>query len=180
MLYRRLKSLTANLGRAGALLPCTGSGRSVLLLVVVFIHGCGGLGERKPQDSADSEQNTDLKAALYDHYREWKGTRYRLGGLSKKGVDCSGFVYLTYRAKFGIDLPRTTRYQVEKGASISRRDLRPGDLVFFRTGPSKRHVGIYLDNLAFVHASASKGVIVSSLDNDYWSSRYWTAKRIVM
>jgi cell wall-associated NlpC family hydrolase len=180
MIYHRLQSLTADLSRVSSSLPSTLVGRFLVLLVVVFIHGCGGLAERKPHASAYSEQDSGLKSAVYDQYREWKGTRYRLGGLSKKGVDCSGFVYLTYRAKFGIDLPRTTRYQVEQGVSVSRRNLKPGDLVFFRTGPSKRHVGIYLDNQAFVHASASKGVMLSSLGNAYWSARYWKAKRVLM
>jgi len=104
----------------------------------------------------------------------------KFGGMSKRGVDCSGFVYLTYRSKFGIDLPRTTDLQSSVGKKIARNNLQAGDLVFFKTGFFRKHVGIYVEDRKFMHASASRGVMVSSLDEEYWADSYWMAKRIYM
>lgn len=115
---------------------------------------------------------------LHNQYRQWKGTPYRLGGLSKNGVDCSGFVYLTYRSLTDITLPRTTRQQVKLGRPVDPRHLRAGDLVFFKTGWSTRHVGIYIENGSFLHASTKKGVIISKLSEHYWQDAFWIAKRL--
>lgn len=123
----------------------------------------------------DSDQ---IKQKLYSQHQEWKGIPYRLGGLSKRGIDCSGLVYATYRDHLGIELPRTTRYQAQVGKSIRRSDLRTGDLVFFKTGHKVRHVGIYLEDGKFFHASTSKGVTISRLDGYYWRDRYWQARRV--
>ncbi len=116
---------------------------------------------------------------LHLQHDEWKGTPYLLGGLDKDGVDCSGFIYLTFRDRLNINLPRTTRQQAIKGERIDKSSLRTGDLVFFKTGKKKiNHVGIYLDNGKFLHASTSKGVIISNLDGLYWTDTYWQARRI--
>ncbi|WP_028302396.1 NlpC/P60 family protein [Oceanospirillum beijerinckii] len=119
-----------------------------------------------------------VKAALYREYQYWKGTRYTLGGTSKKGVDCSGLIYVVYKKQFGIELPRTTLYQSKTGVWIKQNSLRPGDLVFFRTGSKVRHVGIYVEGNQFLHASTSKGVILSRLDNPYWKEKYWHSRRM--
>lgn len=119
-----------------------------------------------------------VKQALYDELERWRGTRYRLGGTGRKGIDCSGLTYVVYRDVFGRQLPRTTEEQENVGSPVSRGSLEPGDLVFFKTGRSRRHVGIYLENSLFMHASASDGVRVSSLKNRYWHRRYWKARRI--
>jgi cell wall-associated NlpC family hydrolase len=111
-------------------------------------------------------------------HHEWHGTPYRYGGLSKHGVDCSGFVYLTFRNMFSISLPRSTEQQSNTGVHISQTQLHAGDLVFFRTGFSKTHVGIYLDKRRFLHASTSKGVMISNMDNAYWRDKFWKAQRI--
>ncbi len=132
----------------------------------------------KPQITADCRDNGDVHSRLLQQYREWRNTPYRMGGMSKRGVDCSGFVYLTYREKFGYTLPRTTELQIEKGREVSRSNLRPGDLLFFKTGWLSRHVGIYLGEQRFIHASSSRGVITSGLAEDYWNNHYWTARRI--
>ncbi len=153
----------------------------VLLYVLLlgFLSGCGGLSGPRSHAPPHSVENTSRKSVLYQQYQDWKGARYRHGGLSKGGVDCSGFVYLTFRSKFGVDLPRTTLYQSQSGMGVSQRELKTGDLVFFRTGSSKRHVGIYLEDRIFLHASTSKGVMLSSMDNVYWASSYWKARRVV-
>lgn len=112
-----------------------------------------------------------------EQYHEWRGTPYRYGGLSKHGTDCSGFIYLTYRHKFGIKLPRTTKKLAATGMEISQRQLQSGDLVFFNTGLSKQHVGIYLGKRKFLHASTSRGVMISNMDNVYWRDKYWQSRR---
>lgn len=121
-----------------------------------------------------------VKASLYQQHQEWKGIPYRLGGMSRRGVDCSALVYLIYRDHMGIQLPRTTQYQAVAGEAIKQGQLRPGDLVFFRTGRRGRHVGIYIEEGKFLHASVSKGVTISDLSDYYWKSRYWRARRLVI
>jgi lipoprotein Spr/probable lipoprotein NlpC len=148
----------------------------VAIIVIGYLQGCGGIA--KKEEATFGSSDSVRKAALYRQYGEWKGTKYRLGGSSKWGVDCSGFVYLTYRSKFGISLPRTTTYQSAQGVVVSRKALRPGDLVFFKTGAGRRHVGIFVEKRKFLHASATRGVMLSSLDNSYWAAKYWTARRI--
>lgn len=117
---------------------------------------------------------------LNDQLGQWYRTPYRYGGLDRNGVDCSGFVYLTFRDRFGMQLPRTTEAQTELGERVDRDNLLPGDLVFFKTGSGSNglHVGIYDKDDQFIHASTSQGVIRSSLDNVYWKRAYWQARRI--
>jgi cell wall-associated NlpC family hydrolase len=106
------------------------------------------------------------------------GVPYEWGGTSFGGVDCSGFVWAVF-AKNGIELPRTADAQFEFGRHVPSRDLRPGDLVFFQTyAPGASHVGIYLGNGKFVHASSSNGVRVDALAEDYYSERYIGARRL--
>lgn len=123
---------------------------------------------------------TNVKQDLYSQYSEWKTVNYRLGGLSKNGIDCSGLVYLTFRDKFGIELPRSTEKQILSGQTVDdQANLKAGDLVFFKTGIWPRHVGIYLEQNKFLHVSTKKGVIISRLDNPYWRKRYWQAIRVL-
>lgn len=118
-----------------------------------------------------------VKILLGQEYKHWRGVPYRMGGLSKSGIDCSGFVYLTYRQKFGIDIPRSTETQSEIGHPVRKRQLRIGDLVFFKTGLFTRHVGIYYGRGRFLHAS-DHGVMLSNLHNPYWESTYWQSRRV--
>ena len=124
-------------------------------------------------------RNIDVKSRIMDQYADWKGVRYRLGGSTKTGIDCSGFVQRTFREQFGLDLPRSTYEQQEMGKSISRTKLRTGDLVLFRAGSTGRHVGIYIGNDQFVHASTSSGVTISSMNEPYWKKRYNEARRVL-
>ncbi|MGP1924662.1 MAG: C40 family peptidase [Arsenophonus sp. NEOnobi-MAG3] len=117
---------------------------------------------------------------LKEQLSQWYGTPYRYGGLESTGIDCSGFVYRTFRDRFAIKLPRTTIVQTTYGTPIKIKDLMPGDLVFFKTSSDENglHVGIYDTNNTFIHASTSKGVIRSSLNNIYWRKVFWQARRI--
>ncbi len=119
-----------------------------------------------------------MGAVLHDQAREWRGVPYQWGGLSEEGVDCSGLVYLTFASRLGVDVPRTTAALAHQGRRIPKSQLRPGDLVFFKTGRHQRHVGIYMGHGRFLHASTSDGVRISSLDNVYWRARFWEARRI--
>ncbi|MEN8264188.1 MAG: NlpC/P60 family protein [Nitrospirota bacterium] len=157
-----------------------------LISLIIFLAGCAGTQDsrRSSEYTKPVRKSTDLSSAvkvksrLYSQYKEWKAVRYKLGGLSKRGIDCSGFVYITYRNRFGIKLPRTTALQSRIGSRVSKSRLRAGDLVFFRTSSKVRHVGIYLEDGNFMHASTSKGVSISSLQNIYWSKKYWKSVRI--
>lgn len=153
------------------------------ILAIIFfglLTGCS----TTPQRPDAAEQTVDhhsqwLARRLFEQYQEWRGTRYQSGGLSKKGIDCSGFVYLTFKDHLGVVLPRSSTAQVNVGVNIARPELRTGDLVFFRTGRTMRHVGIYLNNDQFLHASTRKGVMISDLNEKYWSQAWWTARRIL-
>ncbi len=101
-----------------------------------------------------------------------------MGGMSESAVDCSGLTVLAFKDIFGLSLPRTVAEQAQQGKNVARYSLQPGDLVFFKTGFSQRHVGIYVEDNRFIHASASKGVIISKLDEPYWNKKYWKSTRV--
>ena len=100
------------------------------------------------------------------------------GGNTQSGVDCSAFVQIAFQDAWQISLPRTTKNQSNTGKKINRKDAHYGDLVFFRINSTLEHVGVYIGNQRFMHASSSKGVIISRLDNPYWASKFWQFRRI--
>jgi cell wall-associated NlpC family hydrolase len=107
----------------------------------------------------------------------WLGTPYLSGGNTKNGADCSGFVSSVYREKEGVYIPRTTSEEFKMGTSIDKKSLMVGDLVFFGEYTRINHVGIYVGNGNFIHASTSNGVMVSPLEDIYWKPRYVGARR---
>ncbi|TNV11480.1 glycoside hydrolase [Buttiauxella sp. B2] len=119
-----------------------------------------------------------IKSALLNQYSKWKKTRYKLGGTTRHGVDCSALMQNIFIDALNKKLPRTTFQQIKKGIHINKGNLKPGDLVFFKTGSNHRHVGVYLGNSQFIHASTSQGVTISSLTNQYWVQHYETARRL--
>jgi lipoprotein Spr len=124
------------------------------------------------------EDRIDLDLELLDFYSEWEGVEYKLGGDSKNGIDCSGFTQKAFKEKFNMTMPRTTTMQSQVGKEIDKSELKSGDLVFFKTGDIN-HVGIYLENGMFIHASTKTGVTISELDNSYFSKSYWKAQRVI-
>ena len=119
---------------------------------------------------------TDMTLERY--FADWQGTPYRLGGQSRRGLDCSAFTKNAYRQIYRLELPRETDQQAKMGVRVRKANLRKGDLVFFKTSWFQRHVGIYTGNGEFIHASTRKGVIKSSLKEKYWKKAYWKARRI--
>ena len=117
-------------------------------------------------------------AKLLEFMDEWYGTRYRLGGTDKSGIDCSAFVQLFVSSIYGTNISRTCREQYADTRRIKRSRLQEGDLVFFKIrGKTVSHVGIYLRNNKFIHASTSGGIMISDLNDDYFEKRYAGAGR---
>lgn len=131
--------------------------------------------------SAEAFQLTpaEVEARLRAKAQAWDGVPHRLGGTSRRGVDCSAFVQMMYRTVLGLNVPRTTAHQMHIGEPVSRRALQPGDLVFFSMAGKQRHVGIYLSRNEFAHASSSQGVTVSDLSQSYWQRSYQQARRLL-
>lgn len=120
---------------------------------------------------------------LYNEGARWLGVRHRMGGNTKKGIDCSGFVATVYREVYGKELARSSADMLKHNCrKVGRGKLQEGDLVFFRTGGGKRkvpnHVGIYLKNGRFIHTSTSSGVTVSSLSEPYYLRSWITGGRV--
>ena len=122
-----------------------------------------------------------VKIKLKQFYHDFGGTPYQFGGLTDQGMDCSGLVYRSYRQYLGWDIARSTQRQLTAGTAISRESLQPGDLLFFAPENRSMHVGIYYDDInggRFMHASSSRGVILSYLDSPYWSQFYRQSRRV--
>ncbi|WP_155834426.1 C40 family peptidase [Halotalea alkalilenta] len=118
-----------------------------------------------------------IREVLLDEYDQWAGTPYRLGGEGRRGIDCSALMQQVFRSSFDFELPRTTNEQILEGQRIDKDALRPGDLVFFQPSRRLRHVGVYVGEGYFLHASTSQGVKLSRLDNVFWSRHYLQARR---
>jgi len=122
------------------------------------------------------EQLSNKKLVEYIH--QWWAVPYRIGGSTMNGIDCSNFVKGLTNYTYGLELPRTSREQAAYCKEIQTEELKEGDLVFFNTGRGISHVGMYMANNKFVHASTSMGVVISSLDEPYWKRRYVKSGRL--
>ena len=149
------------------------------LAIIVFslvLSGCGS------NPKYNSGKTSATKQTVVTTAKRMLGVKYRYGGTSpNRGFDCSGLVQYSHRLA-GINLPRTTSQQYRAAKHISRRYLKAGDLVFFKTTPSRAisHVGIYLGNNKFIHApSSGKRVKISSMNEKYWRKRFRGAGRIL-
>lgn len=115
---------------------------------------------------------TGFNIRMLEFIDEWYGAPYRFGGTSKKGVDCSAFVNFFLSAVYGVSTPRNSKEQYNASRKIRKKELEEGDLIFFNTRGGISHVGVYIGNNKFAHASTSNGVTISDLDEDYFSRRY--------
>jgi lipoprotein Spr len=124
--------------------------------------------------SADQLQNKELLEGI----DKWYGTKYRMGGTTKNGIDCSAFVCAVYLSVFGATLPRTAKDQYQFTRRVPRTELKEGDLVFFNTRGGVSHVGIYLQNNKFAHASTAYGVTISDMFDPYYLQHFIGAGRV--
>ncbi len=126
-----------------------------------------------------------LANAIIDNALDYNGVRYKFGGSTRKGMDCSGLVYVSFK-KENILLPRMSRDMAKKGQPIALNNVDKGDLLFFQTNKKRKainHVGLVTKsengNIEFIHATTGKGVITSSLTEIYWKAAFVEARRIL-
>ena len=133
---------------------------------------------KKVDPTNDTDKNYKGNNAIVKTANNYLNTPYVFGGATPKGFDCSGFVMYVFE-KNNIILPRTADVQFKAGKKVDKSQLKDGDLVFFTTyEPGASHVGIYCGKNKFIHASSSKGVIITDLNGQYWKERYLGARRI--
>lgn len=152
-----------------------------LMTLIVLLTAC-----TSSRDVADASADNTVQSTFsnkntqiyFDPYEKWKGTPYKYGGNSRSGVDCSAFVQAVFLEAQNEVLPRTTVAQSKLGNEVHLSEAKSGDLIFFKTTRKDRHVGIYLGKNRFMHASTSKGVIISRLNNPYWASVFWQVRRV--
>jgi len=170
--------------------------RIVYTLLTALLLAASGLAHAEEtalseprSEAAASETQTGTQAPdktqdLLLYALSLNGTRYKFGGRSaESGFDCSGFVGYVYDKAAGLSLPRTASAISQAGAQIDKSELQPGDLVFFNTlRRAFSHVGIYLGDNRFIHASSSRrgDVMVSDLSEKYWSKRFDGARRLAL
>lgn len=131
--------------------------------------------------NVEIEQLANL--SLYKFIDNWWGTPYRMGGTTKQGIDCSGFVNQLFSSVYGMVVPRNSSAQHHYAIQIKKDQIQEGDLIFFNTNRRKKrnyvsHVGVYLHNNKFVHASTSSGVMISDLKDAYWLKHFVDIRRV--
>ncbi len=170
------------------------SALSGILLCLLLLNACGSVapiprytnstprsGSVTVAEELESRRRGG-KSRLLRVVDNYLGIPYKWGGTTRQGMDCSAFARAIYRETYGIELPRTSKQMYQLGQNIAgQRNLKPGDLVFFRdtySGPGISHVGVYIGNGRFAHASSSKGGVITGLDATYFKKRYAGARRI--
>lgn len=160
----------------------------LILIPGILLTSCGA--SRSKVITTKTENNTRIEPAnkqvhnIISHAIEFEGTRYKYGGTTKKGMDCSGLIYTSF-LKEDIPMPRTSRDLSLKGRRLYLKEVSPGDLLFFETNkkrPVINHVGLVVevdDEIKFIHSSTSRGVIISSLEENYWKSNFVMARRVL-
>ena len=131
---------------------------------------------------SNADKDDDRNMPLYAEASLWLGTPYRYGGQTKKGADCSGFLSQVYKKVYKMSLPRSTNEMSQmKMTKVSKGQLQTGDLVFFATSKDRKrvtHVGLYLKDGYFVHASTRRGVVVDSLEDGYYDKNWVKGGRV--
>lgn len=152
---------------------------AVSILFVLLLSSCGSAKKSTTINKSDKSTKAPSNINLDKATQKWLGVPYKLGGNDLMGIDCSGLALAVYKEVYKINIPRTTKELALIGTPVDTSQLRIGDLVFFNTnGKGVSHVGIYMGEHLFLHASTSKGVIKSSLHQDYYKKRFLFARRI--
>ncbi len=161
----------------------------LLVLLTLFLASCNS---RKPSTvgvkrslqekyalQLQVKPNEVNNTRLYSFIDEWYGVPYKYAGIDKSGIDCSGFICVLYEQVYEKKIPRSTKDLYTSGNEISREKLQEGDLVFFKIENEKpSHVGVYLINNKFVHASSKKGIMISDLQEPYFIKYFYCATRL--
>ncbi len=150
-----------------------------LILLTLMLTGCATTVAPDPEPVVLTPDGTRPAQVLRAEIQSWLGTPHRMGGLSRRGIDCSGLVVVLYDDLFDMRLPRTTKALMRKGRRVEKRNLTAGDLVFFKPDTKFHHVGIYIGHGEFVHASTSYGVMLSRMDDDFWRQCYLSSRRLL-
>lgn len=153
----------------------------LVCLILLSLPSCRSRKGHTNSASAPRKElaDLDIQKKLRQEIKSWMGVPYLYGGNDRKGVDCSGFVHAIYLSVYKINLPRTSKQMYNFCKKIKQEQLKEGDLVFFDyEGKGVSHVGIYLSEMNYAHASSSKGVVISSLVNTYNRKKYVGAGRV--
>ncbi|WP_081303071.1 C40 family peptidase [Gilliamella sp. App6-5] len=149
---------------------------TTLIFSIFMLFGCSTSQGQVAVKS--TKPSPTMLAKIESHYKKWQNTPYRYGGTTLAGSDCSALVMNFFKNKLSKTLPRSAAEQAKLGVKVKKP--KAGDLVFFKTGRSRSglHVGIYYADGKFLHASTSKGVTYSNLNESYWKKHYWMARRL--
>lgn len=152
----------------------------LFIFTIFTIISCSSSVEMIDQGSISTSTSGSGYGRIEDFYDQYSHAKHRMGATGPDYFDCSGFTQKAFKDVYGINLPRTSQSQYFVGSRVSRiRDLEYGDLVFFNiTGRGVSHVGIYLDQNRFAHASSSLGVTISDITIDYWKKRFIEGRRV--
>lgn len=180
----------------------------MLILCIIFLFNCSNTQTKKSGDRTTTTQSDSalvsqkmnelkimqqkilsngtneelervfLEDALLKSFNIWKGTKYQWGGDSKNGMDCSALTRRIYRDVFKYELPRVSVDQAKVGRKISINNLKAGDILFFRPEGRTNHTAVYLGNSVFLNASSSQGVVLSSLESNYWGKYFQYGVRV--
>lgn len=152
----------------------------LFLFTASLLVSCGG-----SKKTVSKKRTIPKTERVVLHAQAFSGTKYKFGGTTSKGMDCSGLVYVAFQ-KENIVLPRVSRDIAKKGKPISKSNARQGDLVFFKTNKNSRqinHVGLVTavkgGQIYFIHSTSSKGVLTSSLEERYWKRAFVEARRVL-
>lgn len=150
------------------------------LIAIAFIFASCGSSKKSIKASSNTQVDRIVNQA-----QAFSGTPYAWGGTTRKGMDCSGLMYVAFQ-KENIQLPRVSRDMVTRGKPVKKNAIKKGDLVFFKTDKNSRkinHVGLVTQVrsgvIYFIHATSSKGVVTSTLDQKYWQDAYSQARRML-
>ncbi len=156
--------------------------KKITLLLFVLLISC----DSSKKITKENTEYSTLVGKIINSALKYKGVKYRYGGTTKKGIDCSGLVNVTF-AERGISLPRSSYKMSKKGRFVSLKNAKPGDLIFFKTNPKKpyriSHVGIITSVkngvVEFIHSSTKRGVVLNKMNNPYYKRNFAGVRRIL-